>query len=294
MKTQNPWIGRVKGSAGNMTGCKVYDKNVLRAKAFEVSNPNTASQQTQRNFFKQVSGIASTVSEEELRSLFGMKPKAMSRRNMLSKQIAAATAVVDGVKIVDFSKIEAIGNGAKVYSPMIFVQKVSISKGNVSFVYNGPAQISVYDALEGYAAQEGDTLQSIDSGYIQYEDGEWSGTLTSMVPGETYTYIRTAEVSNTWFVGGEAVIPQLSAAQLGLSALGDANVIVVVLDEQNNAIRLVNSDLKWSAQTGLTSVSQFVANTNTAFVYFTCDTKGDDVSSLGFGSFIIKTRAEKI
>ena len=292
MKTQNPWIGRVKGSAGNMTGCKVYDKNVLRAKAFEVSNPNTAAQQTQRNFFKQVSGIASTVTEEELRSLFGMKPKAMSRRNMLSKQIAAATAVVDGVKIVDFSKIEAIGNGAKVHSPMIFVQKVSVPKGNVSFVYNGPAEISVYDALEGYAAEEGDMLQSFDSGYIQYEDEEWIGALTTLVPGETYIYVRTADVSNTWFVGGEAVIPQLSAAQLGLPSLGDANVIAVVLDEQNNAIRLVNSNLKWSAQTGLTSVAQFVTNTNLAFVYFTCNAEGDDVYLRGFGSFIIKTRAE--
>lgn len=292
MKTQNPWIGRVRGSAGNMTGCKVYDKNVLRAKAFEVSNPNTAAQQTQRNFFKQVSGIASTVSEEELRSLFGMKPKAMSRRNMLSKQIAAATAVVDGVKIVDFSKIEAIGTGAKVYSPMIFVQKVSVSKGNVSFIYNGPAVISVYDALEGFTAQEGDKLQSFASGYVQYEDEEWSGTLTTLVPGETYIFIRTADVPNTWFVGGEAVIPQLSADQLGLSSIGDANVIAVVLDKQNNAIRLVNSNLKWSAQTGQTSVAQFVTSTDVAFVYFTCDEKGDDVYLRGFGSFIIKTRAE--
>lgn len=114
MKTQNPWMGRVRGSAGNMTGCKVYDKNVLRAKAFEVSNPDTAAQQTQRDFFKEVAAIVATVSEEEIRSLFGIKPKAMSRRNALSKQVAAAFSVDATGKHVDFSKLQAIGNGKKV------------------------------------------------------------------------------------------------------------------------------------------------------------------------------------
>ena len=119
MKFQSPWMGRVKGSAGNMTGCKVYDKNVLRAKAFEVNNPNTPAQQNQRSFFKEVSGIAATVSEAELRSLFGVKPKAMSRRNALSKQVAAAHSVVDGQKVVDFSKLYGVGNGAAVTTPLV-------------------------------------------------------------------------------------------------------------------------------------------------------------------------------
>ncbi|MBO7182836.1 MAG: hypothetical protein J6V49_01740 [Bacteroidales bacterium] len=112
MKTQNPWIGRVKGSAGNMTGCKVYDKNVLRAKAFEVSNPNTPAQQNQRTFFKQVSETAASLTEEQLRTLYTMKPKAMSRRNMLSKQIAAENTVSDNQKVVDFSSITTLGNAS--------------------------------------------------------------------------------------------------------------------------------------------------------------------------------------
>ena len=117
MKVQNPIIGRSRGSAGGMTFCKNYDKNVARAKAFEVSNPKTALQTNQRTFFKEVMDITKTVSDEELRSLFGIKPKAMSRRNALSKQIAAAYNVDDGQKVVDFSKLQAIGNGEKVTTP---------------------------------------------------------------------------------------------------------------------------------------------------------------------------------
>ena len=113
-KVQNPVIGRAKASAGGMTFAKNYDKNVMRAKAFEVSNPKTAAQTNQRTFFAQVAAITQSVSDAELRSLFGQKPKGMSRRNALSKQIASANSVVDGQKIVDFSLLQAIGNGEKV------------------------------------------------------------------------------------------------------------------------------------------------------------------------------------
>ena len=113
MKGQFPWIGRSRGSAGGMTTSKINDKNVMRAKAFEVTNPKTAAQVMQRDFFKQVQEVCASVTEDQLRSLFGVKPKTMTRRNALSKQIAAAYTITDGVKAVDFSKLLAIGNGEK-------------------------------------------------------------------------------------------------------------------------------------------------------------------------------------
>ncbi|MBR5594611.1 MAG: hypothetical protein IKW46_11155 [Bacteroidaceae bacterium] len=103
-------MGRFRGSAGNMTGCKVYDKNVLRAKAFEVSNPNTPAQQTQRSFFKDLSQLIATFNQDELRTLFPQKPKAMSRRNALAKQIAEYYNISDGVKTVDVGAISTLGN----------------------------------------------------------------------------------------------------------------------------------------------------------------------------------------
>ena len=79
MKTQNPWMGRMKGSAGSMTGCKVYDKNVMRAKAFEVNNPKTQAQQTERGFFAQLIAAVATLSDAQLRTLYPQKPKTKSR-----------------------------------------------------------------------------------------------------------------------------------------------------------------------------------------------------------------------
>ena len=113
MKVQSPWMGRVKGSAGQMTGAKVYDKNVLRAKAFEVNNPKTAAQTTNRNFFTEVSALCADFSEEVLRALFPQKPKTMSRRNAITKQIAAYNEVVGGAKVIDFAAIDTLGNSAR-------------------------------------------------------------------------------------------------------------------------------------------------------------------------------------
>lgn len=118
MKTQNPWMGRARGSAGNMTSSKVYDKNVMRAKAFEVNNPKTAAQTSERNFFAEAQKVCQTVSEEQLRSLFGVKPKSKSRRNALLSQLLEAFSINNGVKEFDFSKLYAIGNGPKVSMPI--------------------------------------------------------------------------------------------------------------------------------------------------------------------------------
>ena len=126
MKTQNPIIGRAKGSAGSMTFSKNYDKNVARAKAFEVSNPKTTAQTTERNFFAKVMQVVSSVNDDQLRSLFGVKPKNKSRRNALTSQIAAAFSIDGTTKSVDFSMLQAIGNGEKVKTP-----KFRITDGDV-------------------------------------------------------------------------------------------------------------------------------------------------------------------
>ena len=110
MKVQNPIIGRARGSAGGMTFCKNYDKNVARAKAFEVSNPNTQAQQTQRAFFAELTALCSDFSDDQLRFLFPSKPKTMSRRNALSKQIAQSYAIDGTKKTIDYADIDTLGN----------------------------------------------------------------------------------------------------------------------------------------------------------------------------------------
>ena len=110
MKFQSPWMGRVSGSAGNMTGCKMYSSNVMRAKAFEVANPKTAAQQVQRNYFKDLTGLTNTFTPGQLRALFPCMPKKMSRRSALAKQLGESTTMAGSAKVVAYADIETLGN----------------------------------------------------------------------------------------------------------------------------------------------------------------------------------------
>lgn len=114
-------MGRAKGSAAGMTASKVYDKNVLKAKAFEVNNPNTAAQQNQRTFFKEVSDLVNQLTEEQCRFLCPKAPKGMSRRNFLSKQLASYVTTSEGQKIVDLENLKTLGNAKEVDMPQVYV-----------------------------------------------------------------------------------------------------------------------------------------------------------------------------
>lgn len=129
MKTQNPWMGRARGSAGNMTSSKVYDKNVMRAKAFEVNNPKTAAQTNEREFFAECQALSQSLSEEQLRTLFGIKPKSKSRRNALLSQLLANNEISAGKKIFIFTEETAFGNGPKVNTPVLLMATPSETFG---------------------------------------------------------------------------------------------------------------------------------------------------------------------
>jgi hypothetical protein len=109
-KVQNPVIGRTKGSAGGMTFAKVYDKNVMKAKVFEASNPNTAAQQVQRKYWKLVSALSAVLTPDQLRAIFPNKPKAMSRRNALTQQLAEHWQMNGSTKEMKLSDLVTVGN----------------------------------------------------------------------------------------------------------------------------------------------------------------------------------------
>ena len=110
MKGQFPWINRSKGSAGGMTTCKINDKNVMRAKPFEVANPKTTEQMKQRNYFAELSALVASFTPDQLRAIFPSKPKSMGRRNALSSQLSAFYSVSGNNKSVNLTDLTTFGN----------------------------------------------------------------------------------------------------------------------------------------------------------------------------------------
>ena len=112
-------LGGFKGKVGTVIGSSWNGISYMRGQAQSVRNANTPAQQMQRGFFKDLQALASQLSDEQLQSLFPTVNRGMTRRNMLTRQLAAAAAVTDGVKAVDLSLLEGIGNGERIDSPML-------------------------------------------------------------------------------------------------------------------------------------------------------------------------------
>ena len=112
-------LGGFKGKVGTVIGASWNGIAYMRGLAQSVKNPKTAAQLQQRAFFRELQGLVSQLSDEQLASLYPTVTRGMTRRNMLTRQLAAAAAVVDDVKSVDLSVMEGIGSGERIDSPML-------------------------------------------------------------------------------------------------------------------------------------------------------------------------------
>ena len=112
-------LGGFKGKVGTVIGASWNGIAYMRGLAQSVKNPKTAAQLQQRAFFKDLQSLVSQLSDEQLASLFPTVMRGMTRRNMLTRQLAAAAAVTDDLKAVDLAQLEGIGNGERIDSPML-------------------------------------------------------------------------------------------------------------------------------------------------------------------------------
>jgi hypothetical protein len=112
-------LGGFKGKVGTVIGASWNGIAYMRGLAQSVKNPKTAAQLQQRAYFKDLQGLVGQLTDEQLQSLFPTVMRGMTRRNMLTRQLAAAAVVTDDVKAVDLAQLEGIGNGERIDSPML-------------------------------------------------------------------------------------------------------------------------------------------------------------------------------
>ncbi len=112
-------LGGFKGKVGTVIGASWNGIAYMRGLAQSVKNPKTAAQLQQRAYFKDLQGLVGQLTDEQLQTLFPTVMRGMTRRNMLTRQLAAAAAVTDNVKAVDLAQLEGIGNGERIDSPML-------------------------------------------------------------------------------------------------------------------------------------------------------------------------------
>ena len=213
-------LGGFKGKVGTVIGASWNGIAYMRGLAQSVKNPKTAAQLQQRAYFKDLQGLVGQLTDEQLQSLFPTVMRGMTRRNMLTRQLAAAAAVVDDVKSVDLSLMEGIGNGERIDSPML-------------------------------------------------------ESLVSEIDGSLAIYAEAA-----------------AAEAIGKPA--EANFIAVAYNVTKRKIGVFNTDVTDPSLGVSVPVGNWAEEGDSVRYYLTYATKGENVYLRGFGSFIIKTRPEKV
>ena len=213
-------LGGFKGKVGTVIGASWNGIAYMRGLAQSVKNPKTAAQLQQRAYFKDLQGLVGQLTDEQLQSLFPTVMRGMTRRNMLTRQLAAAAVVVDDVKSVDLSLMEGIGNGERIDSPML-------------------------------------------------------ESLVSEIDGSLAIYAEAA-----------------AAEAIGKPA--EANFIAVAYNVTKRKIGVFNTDVTDPSMGVSVPVGNWAEQGDTVRFYLTYAASGENVYLRGFGSFIIKTRPEKI
>lgn len=110
-KIQNPVIGRATGQAGGMVFSKSFDKNVMRARPFQVRDAQTASQLLNRAIVTLISLFYAGFTPSFLIRLFPIAPASRSRYSELLSQLQGGRDISTDPVSIDFTLIPKLGNG---------------------------------------------------------------------------------------------------------------------------------------------------------------------------------------
>ena len=213
-------LGGFRGTVGTVVGSSWNGIAYMKGKPQSVKNPKTDAQLQQRGFFRDLQQLVAQLSDEQLASLFPTVTRGMTRRNMLTRQLAAAAAVTGDVKAVDLAQLEGIGNGERIDSPML--ESVVSLTNDVKDFYAEPA-----------------------------------------------------------------------AAEL-IGKPAEANFIAVAYNITQRKIGIFNTEETDPSLGVSVPVGNWAEVGDSVRFYLTYAAKGENVYLRGFGSFIIKTRAEKV
>ena len=75
----------------------------------------------QQGYFKELVTLSMSLSNEDLEFIYPKKPKGMTRRNLLVKQLASYAAVLDKSKTVDLDSLTTLGNAPMTDLPAVTV-----------------------------------------------------------------------------------------------------------------------------------------------------------------------------
>ena len=138
-------LGGFRGKVGTVIGASWNGISYMRGIAQSVRNANTAAQQTQRGFFRELLDLVGQFSNEQLEFLFPSTPKGMTRRNMLLQQFADGKVIDGDTKSVDLTEVKTVGNAPTAELPAV---TVTAAGENLTISWNGDTDARTAAAAE--------------------------------------------------------------------------------------------------------------------------------------------------
>ena len=142
-------LGGFKGKVGTVIGSSWNGIAYMRGLPQSTKDRKSAAQLAQRDFFREVQDLVGQLSYEQLVFLFPESVQGMSRRNLLVKQLSAASAIEDGAKHVNLAEITSLGNAPTADLPDV---TITASRSTVTIAW---------DAENDWRAQHGDEYPTI-------------------------------------------------------------------------------------------------------------------------------------
>jgi hypothetical protein len=114
-------LGGFRGKVGTVVGS--YWNGIFYMKALPQSykKGRSGSQKMQQGYFKELVELSRQLSAEDLEIIYPKKPKGMTRRNLLVKQLAEFAVVLDKSKTVDLDSLCTLGNASTTALPAVSV-----------------------------------------------------------------------------------------------------------------------------------------------------------------------------
>ena len=112
-------LGGFRGKVGTVFGS--YWNGIFYMKALPQSYTKNRSgaKAMSQGYFKELVALSMSLSKEDLEFIYPRKPKGMTRRNLLVKQLASYAAVVGKSKTVDLDSLTTLGNAPMTDLPAV-------------------------------------------------------------------------------------------------------------------------------------------------------------------------------
>ena len=113
-------LGGFRGKVGTVVGS--YWNGIFYMKALpQYYKKGRSGSKIQQGYFKELITLAMSLSNEDLEFIYPRKPKGMTRRNLLVKQLASYAVLVDKSKTVDLDSLTTLGNAPMTDLPAVTV-----------------------------------------------------------------------------------------------------------------------------------------------------------------------------